>query len=361
MNTEPPNAFAPSDATGSRVVDPAEVEIDVLGGTRPPIRRLLSSLLRVLRSKVLRLGFLAVVLGLFVVVVVNQAGTLWHEVQRLSAPAMLLAAVLNLCGLFCSLMVWRELLAELGSRLSVSEAWRIMFIGQLAKYAPGSIWPVLAQSELGADSGIPRSRSALSVLLSYAVMTCTGAVVAALVLPFAGGGSLARYIWVLLLIPVSLVLLSPPALNRLLVLVLRLSRLPPLEQGVSFKGLARTMAWAITGWSCNGAMVYVLTRQLATDQHELVLVSVGSYALSWVVGFLAVFAPAGAGVREAVMVAILSTRMTSATGLSVALVSRALAVVSDAITGAAASALVGRRRLRLLRAPRSASRPSNLD
>jgi hypothetical protein len=43
----------------------------------------------------------------------------------------------------------------------------------------------------------------------------------------------------------------------------------------------------------------------------------------------------------------------------VALVSRALSVVCDAITGGAASALVGRRRLRQLRAARRASGPGS--
>jgi uncharacterized membrane protein YbhN (UPF0104 family) len=145
------------------------------------------------------------------------------------------------------------------------------------------------------------------------------------------------------------VLLSPPVLNRLLRFVLRVSRQPALEQTVSFKGLGRTMVWAIAGWTFNGVMVYVLMRQLAGHEQGTLLVSIGAYALSWVIGFVAVFAPAGAGVREAVMVAVLSTRTTPETALTVALVSRALGVVADAATGTAASALVGRRRLRRLR------------
>ena len=44
------------------------------------------------------------------------------------------------------------------------------------------------------------------------------------------------------------------------------------------------------------------------------------------------------------MVAVLSARTTPATALTVALLCRALAVVADAAAGAAASALVGRRR-----------------
>jgi glycosyltransferase 2 family protein len=310
-----------------------------------------------MRSRVVRFGFLAVVLALLAVALVDQGNTLWHEVQRLSAPVVVLAFALNLLGLIGSLMVWRELLADLGSKLSIPEAWRIMFIGQLAKYLPGSIWPVLAQAELGADRGIPRSRSALSVLLSYAVMTTSGLVVAAITLPFATAASAAQYFWVLFLIPVAIVVLSPPVLNRLLRLVLRLSRQPPLEQGVSFRGLARTMAWAIFGWTFNGLEVYVLMRQLAGDRQGTLLVSVGAYSLSWAIGFLAVFAPAGTGVREAVMVAVLHVRTTTAIALVIALVTRATAVLCDAVTGAAAAALVGRGRLRRLRAARRGSVP----
>ena len=247
-------------------------------------------------------------------------------------------------------MVWREMLADLGSPLSIPEAWRIYFIGGLSKYVPGVIWPMLAQAELGADRGVPRSRSALSVILNYAVMTCSGAVVAAITLPFASAGSIAQYFWILFLIPVGVVLLSPPVLNRLLRLVQRLARQPAEQLSVSYRGLARMMAWAIAAWSSNGLVIYVLLRQLAGHSQGTLLASVGAYSLSWTLGFLAVFAPAGAGVREAVMVAVLHNHTTTAIALTVALVSRAISVASDALTGAAASALVGHRRLRQLRA-----------
>lgn len=302
-------------------------------------------LVRVMRSRPVRITFLAATLALLALALVDQGSTLWHEVQRLSVPVVVLALVLNLAGLACSLMVWRELLADLGSRLTVSQAWCVMFAGQLAKYIPGSLWPVLAQAELGADRNIPRSRTALSVLLSYAVMTCSGAVVAAVTLPFATAGSVAQYFWVLFLIPVGIVLLSPPALNRMLRLVLRFSRQPPLLQGVSFGGLARTMTWAVAGWGLYGLGVYVLMRQLSGHPQGTLLVCFGGYALSWAAGFLAVFAPAGAGVREAVLVALLHTRTTTAIALTVALMARATSVLCDALAGAAAGALIGRRRL----------------
>ena len=319
---------------------------------KPLIIRWIDLALRLMRTRVVRFGFLALVLVILGLTLADEAGTLWHEAQRLSVPVVLLAFALSIAGLFFNMMVWRELITDLGSPLSVAEAWRIFFIGNVSKYVPGSIWPVLVQAELGADHGIPRSRSAVSVLLSYTVMTCSGLVVAAITLPFAAAGSVAQYFWVLPLIPVGIAVLSPPVLNRLLRLVLRVSRQPALGDGVSYRGLARTMAWALCAWATNGLMIYVLMRQLAGDHQGALLASVGAYALSWVIGFLAVFAPAGLGVREAVMVAALHSQTTAAIALTVALVQRLLSVVADAATGGVAVGLIGRRQLRRLRAAR---------
>ena len=69
--------------------------------------------------------------------------------------------------------------------------------------------------------------------------------------------------------------------------------------------------------------------------------SVGGYALSWTAGFVAVFAPAGLGVREAVMIAVLHTQATAAIAITVTLVSRAISVLADTATGAMAAGLVG--------------------
>jgi hypothetical protein len=101
-------------------------------------------------------------------------------------------------------------------------------------------------------------------------------------------------------------------------------------------------------------MIYALMGRLVGHGVGVILLSIGGYALSWVAGFLAVFAPAGAGVREAVIVAVLSTQTKTSVALVVALVSRALSVVADATAGAVGASLVGRGQLRALRARRSA-------
>src|SRR5258708_18296649 len=125
---------------------------------------MISARVRLMRSKLVRLGLLAVVLALIAVALVDQAGTLGREIQRLTAPVVLLAFAASLGGLLCSLMVWRGVLADLGSRLSMPRAFRLMFIGPLAQYVPGRILPGLPPSALRAHRGIPPRRAPPSAL-----------------------------------------------------------------------------------------------------------------------------------------------------------------------------------------------------
>ena len=78
--------------------DPAQAAAAATAGGGPPFARRLAQLVRIMRSKTVRFGFLAAVLVLLGLALTDQAGTLWHEVQQLSAPVVALAFVLNLAG-----------------------------------------------------------------------------------------------------------------------------------------------------------------------------------------------------------------------------------------------------------------------
>ena len=197
---------------------------------------------RVLTSKPFRWGFVAVAVALCGYAVVRQ----WPEVRAglasLGFVSVAGAMVGVLLALLATMQVWRVLIGALGSPLPVGASARVMFIGQLGKYLPGSVWPVLAQMELGTAHRVPRHRSA-----SASVLTML-----------------------------------------------------------------------------------------------LTLLATGGFAFAWCVGFLVVFAPAGAGVRDVVLVAILSPTLGVGNATAVALVSRVLLTVADLITAAVAAGF-GRR------------------
>jgi glycosyltransferase 2 family protein len=252
------------------------------------------------------------------------------------------ALVFVTVGTACTLLAWRALLADFGSPLPLRPAARIFFLAQLGKYLPGSVWPVLAQMDLGRDHGVPPRRSATVAVLSMALSVGTALVVAAGLLPFGAAEALWRYGWALAVVPLLVVALHPRVLTPLLNWVFRALGRPPLEQSPTVRGIGAASGWMLLAWVAYGAQLALLVRALGGTGLSAALTSAGAFALAWAVGFLVVVAPAGAGVREAVLVLALAPVLPAGSALLVALVSRVLFTVTD--LGLAGAAAVAERR-----------------
>ncbi len=235
------------------------------------------------------------------------------------------------------MLAWRSLLADTGSPLPLRPAARVFFLGQLGKYVPGSVWSVLGQVELARDLRVPARRSAVAALLTLAVSLATGIAIAAATLPVALAADAARYLWVAPVLPAVAACLHPRVLNPLVGLAFRLLRRPAPEQRLSGRGLLRACGWSLAAWGCYGLHLTVLAQAAGGHGAALALAGTGAFALAWTVGLLVVIAPAGAGVRETVMVLCLAPCLPRAAALVVALVSRLLLILADLALAAAAA------------------------
>lgn len=290
----------------------------------------------VLKSPWLKRGAIVVSLALATLALVKSGGDVVAHADELSATSLLLAFACALAGLFANLLTWRAILADLGSPLPLLPALRVFFLGQLGKYVPGSVWPVLAQMELGKEHGVPRARSGAVGLLTVAVSLVAGLLVAAVTLPFTSADALSTYWFAFLAVPVLGVGLIPAVANPVLDRLLRLARRGGLEQGLSARGMALGLLWAMVGWVMFGLQVWLLVDVLSpagNGMHGLQagVLSIGAFALAWTAGFLFVIAPAGAGIREAVLVIGLSPVLDQDKALLVALVSRGVMTLADGL------------------------------
>jgi hypothetical protein len=295
---------------------------------------------RILRGRPVRYGFVVVAVGLGTYAVVRQ----WHEVRTALVDIGLLPAVgamvAVLCGLACSMQVWRALLTSLGSPLPVRAAAKVVFVGQLGKYLPGSIWPVLAQMELGTVYHVPRRRSATASVLTMLVSLLGGLLAALGTLPFMAGEA-TGYWWAFLAAPVLLACVHPKVLNPLLDRLLRLAKRPPLEQPLTGRAVLESLGWALLSWICYGIQIWVLAIRLGAPTGSTLLLGIGGFAFAWCVGFIIVFAPAGAGIRDVLLIALLGPVVGTGAATAVALVSRILMTIGD-LVAAGVSAWAGR-------------------
>src|SRR5689334_12797681 len=180
-------------------------------GRRASVRQGSRALASPAMVRILRLAFLVAAVGLPVYAV----ATRWHEVQpapashRLGPGRAMPAFVAGRALLRYASVAVDPILSGLGSQLPVRPSARFYFVGQLGKYIPGSIWPVLAQMELGHDHNIPRCRSAAALVIAIMVSLATGLIVTVLTIPFIDGDRYPTLWWLLVPIPILGALLSP--------------------------------------------------------------------------------------------------------------------------------------------------------
>jgi glycosyltransferase 2 family protein len=310
------------------------------GGSRRAGRALAK---RLLASRMVRYGFVVLVVGYGAYAVSKQWTDIHHAVGRIGLPMSLAALVFVLAALFTSMLSWRTLLTGLGSPLPVPVAARIFFVGQLGKYLPGSVWPVLAQMEIATAHKVPRHRTAVASVLTMLVSLLAGLIIAIIALPL--GGS-TPYEWAFIAAPFLLACLYPKVLNWGFSRLLRLAKRPPLDHPLGGRAIAISLGWSFVSWLCYGFQIWVLAIRVGAPAGRALPLAIGAFAFAWCAGFLVVLAPAGAGVREVIMVAILGPVVGSDPATAIALVSRAVTAVADLVVAGVATAYFRRDRSR---------------
>ena len=300
----------------------------------------------------LRLAVAGVFLAVIAVVLAGQ----WQQAKpllgRLSVPVVLASWALVLAGIYATFRSWRAALADLGGTLPHTGAMRVFYLGQLGKYLPGTIWPAVTQMRLGRDYRVPPRASGAAVVVFMLMLIGTGLLVGVPVIPLLGRDAVDEYRWLVLVLPLFVLALTPPVLNRAIALVLRAARRPPMPAPLSFGGILRVAGWAIVSWLCYGVHVYLLARQLGAEGGALLwLQCTGAFAAAFASGPLLLIVPAGAGVREAALLLLLGSTLTAPVAAVIAVVSRLLFIVGDLAWSAVATLAARRRAVRPPAAP----------
>lgn len=245
---------------------------------------------------------------------------------------------------FATMLCWRSIVRDLGSPLPLPDAARLFFVSQVGKYIPGGVWNVLAVSEMGREYAVPRRASLGGMLVFWLVSVTTGLLVGGLHVAATQVSIPGGPLWLVLGLAVGLILLSPPVLRFGLRAGLHTLKRPPLVREPTSGGLLRSVGWAMVAWLAAGLHVWLLAAPLSSGS-VTVQAAVSAYALAWSAGFLVIVAPAGAGVREVVLAALLAGSLSGGAVVMLVLISRFMVTLVDVLL-AGAAALTRRPRTR---------------
>lgn len=274
----------------------------------------------------------------------NELRSEWSRVEdsiRDASPAwMFVALVLCSAGMTFIGWGWTDVLRVLGVRVDRLRVIAWYFVGELGKYVPGGVWPVLGRGELARRGGVAGPVAYASTALSLATLYLGGMLVAVVLLPFAlgeqGPGAVAA---VLALLPFGLAALHPRVLNPLLGLARRLTGRELAMEIPEWHDSVAVVVRYVPAWVANAAGTVAVAHAVAPGESGVARIAFAAL-LSWVAGLLAVPVPAGAGVRETVFIA--TSGLPTELGATVAVGARVLFIVAD-VLGAAWGAAYLRR------------------
>jgi glycosyltransferase 2 family protein len=260
----------------------------------------------------------------YLIALVAAAGALFalrrDEVRALvtgTRPLPLLAALaLGLVSLGQSAWFWSRALHGLGTPLGFAPVLRATVSAIPARYLPGSVWyaagRVAQLRNLGAPTSALATVAAVETALSFAVAVAIGGALAALT-GFGVDGWVGLTAAALALAAIG----SPWAANAAMAFVARrrgLAEAPRLRWAT----YAELCAHLTVFWVASAAAFVAYLHAFPALDLPSVLRTAGQFLLAWAAGFVAVFAPQGAGVFEASMAALLVGTPSAALALVVA-------------------------------------------
>jgi hypothetical protein len=226
----------------------------------------------------------------------------------------------------------------------VSASLESFFLSNLAAYLPGGVWHMVQRVQMAGRAGQSRAQVSVGLLYESALLVWSGLVVgsyaATLAAPQRSTTILAAVVAVSLL---SLVFLHPRTFSALATRVVP-HRYRPVSVAAGTVRYVVVLGISVGIWISGGLALLCLAMAFdAAVSWAMLVDAISAGALAWTIGFLTPWAPAGLGVREGLLVWLLSFRMAAGTALAAAVAFRLSAVVEDLVWAGVA---VGMRRRR---------------
>lgn len=248
---------------------------------------------------------------------------------------------------------WRRVVCSLDAELRFLPAARIWTVASLGKYVPGKLWAVAGAAVMATRAGVAAGTAVMAAVILQVLAVLSGVIMVAALGPgrlrAAGPGvDLAILLAGAAAIAGVVALAWPPAVqwgSRLL--PSRFRGLRPIPPGA----LALALAANLVAWAGYGLAFVLLAHglldQIPLDWRTATLVFTSSY----LVGLVALFAPAGLGPREGLLVLLLTGPLGPKVALALAVATRLQLTCTE--LGAALPFLLIRRLGRLAAAPAS--------
>ena len=287
-------------------------------------------------KSLLKLAWWLAVIVYIAIFLSGNIGSVGLIAQQLSIIQISTALLSILTGKILLTFIMQQSLSHHKVDFSFIKCFHVYNITQLGKYIPGSIWQFVGRVGLYKEAGIANLTIRDSILLETFWVLASAGLMGFILTLISGrqmlqelNGYLPDYSVLILMLSLALgyvVTISTSWGRRLQSYLLRL-RFTPMS------AISSAFVWILLGIS-----FWVTLLPFASDQVTLTYI-IGLFALSYAIGFVVPFAPAGLGIREAILVIGLLHTLDKETSIVLASLNRVFYIFIEILLASLATAL----------------------
>jgi len=242
----------------------------------------------------------------------------WEEISgydwEINPFLLLLSILLHQIALVIYSKMWSLVIKSFGYNLPLKYAFRISNLVNLGRYIPGKIWSALGAIYLLRPYGIGKGLAFTSWVLTTIFILPPAFLLGFLALLFypqtvsyITGLNIWPFIALAITICISIfIIFFPERTTELFNKFLKKIKRPAIDFAFGKKIAIQIFIGYLIGWIVYGIAFYTFLNSIMRDPGIPLLVGMGSFILAYVIGYLAIFSPGGIGVREIILMAILS-------------------------------------------------------
>ena len=221
----------------------------------------------------------------------------------------------------------------------------LFVVGNLGRYAPGTIWFLATRAYLAGRIGLPAAPVAASLAIELALIVLAGALVTAIGLlvlpPLAVLRPLAIPVGIL-----PLLVVANPGLFRATQRLVSRSQ-PESPRVVAVRSRLRLLLIYTGVWVVGAVTLWLVIRSVGPVEIDAFPAVLGAWGVGFLAGFAVPFLPSGIGVREGVLTVLLASVVGLDTAVASAVLFRVVLTAAEvgclALCAPFMGAIIGRR------------------
>ncbi|MBN2620337.1 flippase-like domain-containing protein [candidate division WOR-3 bacterium] len=222
----------------------------------------------------------------------------------------------------CYTKSWQEIMRALGYEIKFTQSLWIIATTQIAKYLPGRVWSIVGRVYIGKKERFDSNLLFISMIFETCLLIITSGVLFLYANLFVGVFQMIYLLFGILLTIVALIVIHPRVLSWLVNVLLKILRRKPVTISMSYGQILRVSIFFFALWCTQIIGFYFLIMAIYPVDPSMLPTFMAAYTLSWITGFIILFAPSGLGVREGVMTLLLSPALTTPLAIAVSLITR---------------------------------------